>query len=274
MGADISVFFNPASRRVKGDLGGLGLPMVFGQAADLTSRTSRPMRRHSWMGTEALEPAPTATSSLAGTDDFDGDFDSELVFHDTVSGTAYVDSTAVSGAAALPLNWKLSATADFDLDGRADILWRNTTSQKLVIWTMNGSAKVGNIVPSPDQAVDPNWEVAGATDFNGDGATDLLWYNRTSGKIVMWFMDSSVVRITGQFTNPASVANNNWRALAVGDYGRGAGGLHGTQDILWQNDTSKRVVVWYMDQAGNRTSGAFTINDTLVGPTSILVGPR
>ena len=38
----------------------------------------------------------------------------------------------------LALNWKLSATGDFNADGKAYILWRNTTSQKLVIWTMNG----------------------------------------------------------------------------------------------------------------------------------------
>jgi hypothetical protein len=272
--AGLSALFNPARRHVKGDRDGIGLPAVFGQTPDLSQRSYEPMRRHAGLGLTTSLPAPTATSSLAGTDDFDLDFDDEQVFRDMASGVAYVDSTPVAGAPVLPLNWKLSATGDFDFDGRADILWRNTTSQKLVIWTMNGAAKTGNIIPSPDQAVDANWEVAAAADFNGDGARDLLWYNQTSGKIVLWFMNSFVVRITGQFTNPSTVGNNNWRVLAVGDYGKGAGGLWDTNDILWQNDTSKRVVVWYMDQAGNRTSGTFTIPDTIVGATGILVGPR
>ncbi len=206
-------------------------------------------------------------------DDFDGDFQDEPVFRDLVSGTAYVDHAAITGAPTLALNWKLSATGDFNADGKADILWRNTTSQKLVIWTMIGNAKVGNIIPSPDQAVDANWEVAGAADFNGDGNRDLLWYNQTSGKLVLWFMNASVVRITGQFTSPASVGNNNWRALAVGDYGKGPGGLYDTQDIVWQNDTSKKIVVWFMDLAGNRTSGTFTTPDTLNDGWD-LVGPR
>jgi hypothetical protein len=86
-------------------------------------------------------------------------------------------------------------------------------------------------------------------------------------------MDASVVRITGQFTNPATVGNNNWKVLAVGDYGKGPGGLYNTNDIVWQNDTSKKVVVWFMDLAGNRTGGTFTVPDTLMGGWD-LVGPR
>ena len=86
-------------------------------------------------------------------------------------------------------------------------------------------------------------------------------------------MSSSVARITGQFTNPASIGNNNWRVLAVGDFGQGAGGLYDTQDVVWQNDTSKKVVVWYMDQGGNRTSGTFVTPDTLP-LTGDLVSPR
>ncbi len=92
--------------------------------------------------------------------------------------------------------------------------------------------------------MDANWEVAAAADFNGDSHRDLLWYNQTSGKIVLWFMSSSVARITGQFTNPASIGNNDWSVLAVGDFGQGAGGPYDTQDVVWQNDTSKKVVVW------------------------------
>ena len=61
-------------------------------------------------------------------------------------------------------------------------------------------AKLGNIVPTPDQAVDANWEIVGAFDMNNDGATDFLWYNSTSGKIVYWWMNASVVRITGWYS--------------------------------------------------------------------------
>jgi hypothetical protein len=138
---------------------------------------------------------------------------------------------------------------------------------------MNGLTKVGSIFPDPDHAADANWEVVGAADFNDDTHRDLLWYNVTSGRLVIWYMNASVVRTLGTFTNPNGVGNNNWKALAVGDYGKGAGGVFGAQDIVWQNETSYKVVVWHMDFAGNRTSGLFTTPDTN-GVGYKLVGPR
>ena len=271
--ASVSATFNPARRHVKGDTFGLGLTTLLGQATDLSNRGAQPMRRTGQLYGMFPTSAPTTNASVAGVDDFDGDHRDEIAFRDLLDGSAFVGFTPIAGAPTLALNWKLSATGDFSGDGKADILWRNTTSQKLVIWTMNGSAKTGNILPSPDQAVDANWEVAAAADFNGDGTRDLLWYNQTSGKIVLWFMNTSVVRTNGQFTNPSTVGNNNWKVLAVGDFGKGPGGVYDTQDIVWQNDTSKKVVVWFMDLAGNRTSGTFTSPDTLFLNYD-LVGPR
>ncbi len=271
--AMVSAFFNPPRRQVKGDFDSLGLTSLYSQPTGLGNRNFRAMRRTQQLFTPFSFGAPTSTSSLVGSDDLDGDYAHEPVFRDVSTGVAYVENLPISGAPTLALNWKLSATGDFDADGRADILWRNTTSQKLVIWTMNGRTKLGNIIPSPDQAVDVNWEVAAVADYNRDGSLDLLWYNQTSGKIVLWFMNSAVVRITGQFTNPATVGNNNWRVLAVGDFGKGPGGVYDTNDVIWQNDTSKRVVVWFMDLAGNRTSGTFITPDMLAFGWD-LVGPR
>jgi FG-GAP-like repeat len=270
----VSVMFNPARDRVKGDYQNLGQAMLFAEPAAGGTRGVVPMRRASQITSGALTiAAPLTSARLVGVDDFDADFRSEPVYRDMTTGTAYVSLTAISGAPTLALNWKLSTTGDFDADGKADILWRNTVTQKLVIWTMDGAAKTGNITPSPDQAVDANWEVAAAADFNGDGTRDLLWYNQTSGKIVLWHMNASVVRTSGVFTNPASVGNNNWVVRAVGDYGRGAGGVYDAQDIVWQNSTSKKIVIWHMDKAANRTSGVFSSPDTLFGSWD-LAGPR
>ncbi len=234
-----------------------------------------------------LTDAPASLSwSIVGADDFNGDRENDLAFWNSatgqvefwlMNGTSRVGAPVpISGAATLAPNWKLSATADFNADGKPDIVWRNFTSQKIVIWTMNGTAKTGNVIPTPDQAVDANWEIVGATDLNGDGATDFLWYNPSSGKIVYWWMNASVQRITGNFTNPANAGDANWRVQATGNFGTGAGGVSGSNDIVWRNATSGRVVVWNMDFAGNRTAGAFTTPDApSPNPTEwTVVGPR
>jgi hypothetical protein len=71
--------------------------------------------------------------------------------------------------------------------------------------------------------------------------------------------------------------------LAGGDYGIGAGGTACSNDIVWRNETSGKEVVWYMDFAGNRTFGTFTIPDAPTvdpdgNPTPatnwIVTGPR
>ncbi len=232
-----------------------------------------------------VSPAPPASGyRLAATDDFNGDQRTDLVFqnaattgpefwfmrNDSRIGSAVVPTATPPGA-----GWYLAATADFNADGWPDILWRNTGTQKLSIWTMSGTAKLGTLTPVPDQAVDGNWAVVAALDYDKDGDTDLLWYNSTSGKIVLWWMDASVQRVTGGFTSPANAGDNNWKVVASGDYGVGASGTAGTNDIVWRNDTSGKLVVWYMSTAGTRTAGVFTSPDA---PSPALafnvVGPR
>jgi hypothetical protein len=116
--------------------------------------------------------------------------------------------------------------------------------------------------------------VAGA-DFNQDGHGDFLWYNETTGKIVTWYMDADLVRISGQFTTPDSAGGAGWRVVAAGDYGMGTSGIAGTPDIVWRNSTSGKLVVWHMDAASNRTDGLFTTPDAPSPPLSWnVVGPR
>jgi hypothetical protein len=223
----------------------------------------------------AVNPDAAAGQELRGADQFvPATPSTDLVFWNSTTGlvtfwsmdglTRSGAEIALSGAPPLPLNWQIVASGDFNHDGHPDLLWRNTTSQNLVIWTMNGTSKVGNVIPNPSQAVNSNWRVVAALDYDGDGNRDLLWYNDTSGKIVLWYMDASVVRITGAFTNPSGAGNNNWKVVAGGDFGPESGGTPFANDIVWRNDTSGRLVVWQMDRAGNRQAGLFTDPDAPV----------
>lgn len=218
-------------------------------------------------------PLPSADWQVVGVDDFTGDARSDLVVQRADTGaviflpmggplgtTPQGDPVALSGGAVLPLNWRVAATADFDRDDQPDLLWRNADSGKLVIWTMNGTVRVGTRLPTPGQAVDGNWQVVAAVDVNGDAHVDLVWYNVSSGKAVIWFLDDALSRLEGRFTAPASAGDANWRIVAASDFGVGAGGLAlpPTADLLWRNETSGKLVVWHMDTDGRRTAGTFT----------------
>lgn len=275
-GLDVSVavYSNMPARYVKGAAPDLApFPVLF--YFDTNGYVSQLMRRTA-MVTNARDYPPVHGTPVAQ-DDFDGDYENDILYRNLSTGAVALDGAPLTGAVAPALSWVVTASGDFNADDKADILWRNTSTQKLMVWFMNGAAFLGSQGPVPDQAAAFNWNATGTGDFNGDGFRDILWYNQTTGKLVVWYMNGSLVRITGGFTDPPSVGNNNWKVVAVGDYGKGPSGalpaVWNATDIVWQNDNSFRIVIWFMDKQGRRTSGTFTSPD-MFGIWQTVSGPR
>ncbi len=226
-----------------------------------------------------ISPDPSGPQwQVVGADDFDLDGRSDLLFANsqtgalefwvmngaTRNGPAYV----MTGATPPAPPWRVAATGDFNRDGKPDLVYRNGVTQKIEVWTLDGSNVTGKLYPTPDQAADANWEIVAALDYNADGKRDLLWYNGSSGKIVVWFLNESLQRVTGQFAAPPNAGDANWKVLAGGDYSAfntPPGEPWCTNDIVWRNATSGRAVVWHMDNAATRLAGQFTAPD---GPTA------
>jgi hypothetical protein len=72
------------------------------------------------------------------------------------------------------------STGDFNGDGKADIVWRDTVGDTS-IWLMNGAAvlSAGGLGNVPT-----TWSIVQTGDYNGDGMSDLLWRD-TSGNTAM-----------------------------------------------------------------------------------------
>lgn len=119
-----------------------------------------------WSALPLVPDAPSASWRIRGVDDFNGDQHNDLVFWNETTGAVTFwlmkgverqgAAVPLTGAPTLATNWDLAATGDFNADGKPDIVWRNRSSQKIVIWTMNGTSRAGTLIPSPDQAVDGN----------------------------------------------------------------------------------------------------------------------
>ena len=83
-----------------------------------------------------------------------------------------------------------ASAQDFNGDGKADILWRQTSTAALSIWLMNGGtilASVGGYTVAKD------WVVQAVGDFNGDGKADILWRQNSTGTTSIWLMNGGTI---------------------------------------------------------------------------------
>jgi methionine-rich copper-binding protein CopC len=99
-------------------------------------------------------------------------------------------------------NWSIVGLADFNGDGKTDLLWRNTSTDpgnpdagRVAIWYMEGATWNGGYGEVMPTVKDQNWHILAIRDFDNDGNSDLVWRNTTSDpfdlnqyRTTVWFM--------------------------------------------------------------------------------------
>ena len=79
----------------------------------------------------------------------------------------------------------------------------------------------------------------GGCDFNGDGKTDILWRNKSTGQNVVWLMNGTAL---SSYSWIDTVADTNWQIVGTGDFNG-----DGKTDILWRNKSTGQNIVWLMN---------------------------
>src|SRR3989442_5538919 len=80
-----------------------------------------------------------------------------------------MNGTTISGVCLLTEpdpSWKVAGVGDFNGDGKADILWRNSSTGENYVYLMNGTTNTGVYLRTQ---ADLNWQVADPGDLNGAG---------------------------------------------------------------------------------------------------------
>ena len=135
-----------------------------------------------------------ATSwQIQGVGDFNNDGKTDILWRNTSTGDVGLwDSVAGAGSfdvtfvdfGAVASVWQIQGVGDFTGDGKADVLWRNTSTGDVFVWNF-GAGAGSNITGQDLGALPLNWNVQEVGDFNGDGKADILWRD-TAGDTVLW----------------------------------------------------------------------------------------
>ena len=138
--------------------------------------------------------------------DFNGDGKGDVLLQNVKDGSCFVwemDGLALkSGGAgfvgwAPGKDWQVKGTADFNGDGKSDILLQNANSGACYVWEMDGLALrtggTGYVGWTPGK----EWQVASSGDFNGDEKGDILLQNVVDGACYVWEMDGLALKTSG-----------------------------------------------------------------------------
>ncbi len=159
-------------------------------------------------------------------------------------------SSPVNGSStSLSTSFKIAAVADFNGDGKSDLLLQNTSSGAVQYWCLGGGSIGQTLVGTITTSVETGWSCLGAADLFGNGEQDAIWLSGNSGE--------------ADFGNVYEweVQNSGYNQTTIGNVGSnmtyfGAADLNGdgTDDLVWQNSSTDAITIWWSGLESNNTT--------------------
>jgi hypothetical protein len=158
-----------------------------------------------------------------------------------MSGVSLLSQDFLKPSCVSDPNWHISGVADFDADGRKDVLFQNVQTGGILVWLMNSIVLRSQLWLTPGAVSDPNWRIVAVADFDADSRPDLIMQHRTDGRMLAWLLNGTVLK-RQQFLSPGAVADPSWRIVGAGDVDS-----DGKPDLFFQHATSGYMVSWLMN---------------------------
>lgn len=209
-------------------------------------------------GAQAADAGPGSIPSgyqVAGVGNFTGGATDDILWYNGSTGDTQewlINDGAWAGTVELgthPGNFQIAGVGDFTGDGIDDVLWTGTSASGQVqtdVWELNSSGQwTASVNPGSHPA---GYEVVGVADLTGNGTSDILWQNATTGDVDEWEISN------GQWAGSVDLGSHpgtGWTIAGVGDlFG------NGTDAILWTNSSNGQVQtdVWQLGANGQWTA--------------------
>ncbi|MFS0735609.1 PQQ-dependent sugar dehydrogenase [Sphingomonas sp. 1P06PA] len=208
----------------------------------------------SFVSTGGFSAAVDIGWRVVGTGDYNTDGRADILWRNAAGtvtswlsdGLGFIDNPAfsrtvdASWAVAQPTvssQRSLFAAADFNGDGKDDLLWRNADGT-VTDWLSENGGFADN--PLVSRGIFAAWTIAGTGDFNGDGRHDILW-RHADGTLTDWLSNGAAFSDNAAATRVVPI---EWRVQGIGDFNG-----DGRDDILWRH-ADGTVTDWFSNGAG------------------------
>ena len=124
---------------------------------------------------------------------------------------------------------------DLGDNGRADLVWHNSSTKQIAGWLMDGTTPTSSAVLLGTS----DWLPVVRADLDGDGKSDIVFRNTVTQQTAAWFMDNLAARpgMAGVI-----LGSNNFAPFTA----TGCAGVT-ARCLLWRDPVSGAVAYWFMN---------------------------